>query len=105
MVKTTLFCLKCKIELNQKSGILICPRCRREYKYINGIAIFEKNIPKFIEEYWEEKEGYLGTESYLAEFLSFRKYERILDLGCGDGRAAAAIWNLGEQIYCLEFIV
>jgi len=102
MIKTTLFCLKCKIELNQKREILICPKCGRKYNYINGIAIFEKTIPKFIEEYWEEKEGSLGIEQYLAEFLSFRKYKRILDLGCGDGRATAAIWDLGEQIYCLD---
>ena len=50
----------------------------------------------------EQKENLLLIEPFLAEFISFRKYERILDLGCGDGRAAAAISNLGTQIYCLD---
>jgi len=99
------FCPNCKNFLEKlkekEKSFLYCSGCNGKYNYVEEIAIFKK---RYCEEYWENCQfgGFL-VEPYLLEFIpKDKRYQNILDLGCGDGRSTAAFNNLGGTTYCLD---
>lgn len=97
------FCLNCKKELKENKNEIKCFNCKNKYELKNNIAIYEKNISKTMKEYWENYDFKANLlENHLKEFIPKKKYENILDLGCGDGRGTASINKIGKNMFCLD---
>ena len=109
-MKEIFFCLNCKKELklinNCDLSILRCDFCDISFLYKNGIAVFETNLPKVIEDFWEnyfEINKERSVELYLKEFFNKKDFfPKMLDLGCGDGRSAEAINTIADTLFCLD---
>lgn len=97
------FCLNCKSKLKENQNKIKCLNCGNKYKLKNDIAIYEKNISKTMKKYWENYDFKANLlEPHLKEFIPEKKYENILDLGCGDGRGTASINKIGKNMFCLD---
>lgn len=101
------FCPQCKNLLSKKTDnnteYLFCDSCNRKYSIQQGIPIFGKELPKVTEEYWESRDDTKIVETRLVEFLpADRRFDKILDLGCGDGRSTLPISELGNVVYGLD---
>jgi SAM-dependent methyltransferase len=100
------FCAHCKDALQKtKEGSqqLVCPTCSHVYDYKNSIAVFEVNISKNTEVYWESVAPCTSLEQYLLEFIpQDREYRYSLDLGSGEGRATEVIAPIVEKVVGLD---
>jgi len=52
--------------------------------------------------YWETRPDTQLVEPYLLEFLPQRKYSKILDVGCGDGRSTIPLTKIAETVYGID---
>ncbi len=108
-MKKFFFCPECKKSLRLAGNpptILSCDFCNISFPYKNEIAIFKKDVPKFIEDYWENCDSIFKNgqiESHLKEFFPENTFfQNMLDLGCGDGRSTEPVHMLADTVFCLD---
>lgn len=97
------FCPACKKVLDNQRETLACFPCGASYEIKNSVAIFEKNISKKTEEYWDAAAYTNLIEPYLVEFFPKGKiFDQMLDLGCGDGRSTVPLLGISNHIYGID---
>ncbi len=97
------FCPACKKVLDHQRETLACFPCGASYEIKNSVAIFEKNISKKTEEYWDAAAYTNLIEPYLVEFFPKGKiFDQMLDLGCGDGRSTVPLLGISNHIYGID---
>lgn len=98
------FCPHCKSPLDtSRNDVFVCTSCAREYPVEYGIPLLGKDITAVTDEYWDTIEYSHKVEEHLLEFLPEGVlYDRVLDLGCGDGRSTIPIRERGTTIVGLD---
>lgn len=112
-----LYCPKCKSDLIEQDGFLVCKKCGEKYEIRNGIPILVdlNNLPEHLQKqvkYFEREDG--GRPEYkldewqksyirrLEENFQFRNDEILIDAGTGSGYVAVEMAKKGLKVIACD---
>ncbi len=126
-------CPECNGEVEKKKNFFSCMLCKKKYKIKDGVPFFyekeaylaemeEKQLNeilrnlkknsmddflKYLEKTNKKWFEYMtdNTRGNVAYVLSPKKYDKVLDLGCGYGKVSFELARIFKQVYSLDITI